>query len=396
MKTILAGIGYGLSGVAQVSVVEKGRVVKTFDPIHNLIMNQGLDQIASNRINSCWAYGVAGTGTTVTELDSAADTCTITAGAVLLSSIGYLTGTSADVGKTIKLDTSGNNYRITAFGSTTACTVSPADTIGPDTFILYNTNQVGLDTEVKRTSTYLTGLPNCQTVTIINTTTCTRTFDFSAEAGPIGYNEIGFSPSASAGSNIFSRIKLPSTVNLIAGQQLRVKYSVSTSVTPYVPQIYGVSPIVGWASATGQMQAEWIPMWYVDSSGNITSGNNTVDGKYYSGYGDPGENNGFYGRIYISTDATALRTYGGGYYNLAGTTANQQWAQSSYVAGSYTRDKFITFAVGEANRADWRSFGLGEYNGNTTVMRYIFDTVQTKLSTYTLTLGFRATWNRVL
>ena len=393
---MIAGINLGLSGQIQLSVVEQGKVVRQFPVQRNLILNQGLDQIASQIINTCWQYGVAGTGVTATEVDSATDTATIAIGAVTLSTTGYLAGNSTDVGKTIKLDTSGNNYLITAFGDTTHCTVTPNDTIGPDTFIIYNTNQTQLATEVKRTNTYLTGIPDCQCVTIGNTTTNTRTFDFSAEAGPVTYNEIGFSPTVSVGANLFSRIKLPTGVPLIAGQQLRVKYSVATACTPITPQTYGSSPIIGWPTATGRLQLCTIPIYYVSSTGyGGNAGNNPVDGKYYGSNAEPSGTGGAYSFFYLSTDATAFPTYGVN-PGILGTHVELAWALSTYVNGTYTRDKIITFPVGSANRTDWRSFFLGENNYGYCGPKFIFDSNQTKLSTYTLTLGFRSTWDRVL
>jgi hypothetical protein len=395
MKNI-ACIGYGFKGQLQASIVENGRVVRQFDPTPNLILNQGLDQFASNSSNSLFQYAVAGTGVTATEIDSATDTATIAAGAVTLSTTGYLAGDASDVGRTIKLDTSGNVYTITAFGSTTACTVTPPNTEGPDTFIIYNTNQTGLAAEVKRTNTYLTGAPNCQTVTIGNLTTMTRTFDFSAEVGPVGYNEVGFSTTGTAGSNLFSRVKLPTTVNLIAGQQLRVRYSVQIAITPITPQTYGTSPIIGWAGATGTLQCTSIPLNGVNTSGGqIFYGTNPVDGKVYTTYGEPSTGGGGYAQLVISTNSAASNAYGVNTV-LGGTQEVLTWTLSTYTNGTYFRDKFVTFPVGSANRSDWRSFGCHDFNSGTSFVRFIFDSNQTKLSTYTLTLGFRQTWNRVL
>jgi hypothetical protein len=71
--------------------------------------------------------------------DSGADTATLAAGAVALSTTGYLFGDGNDVGRTIKLDTSGLIYTITNYIDTTHCTVTPADTSAADTFVISNT-----------------------------------------------------------------------------------------------------------------------------------------------------------------------------------------------------------------------------------------------------------------
>jgi hypothetical protein len=391
---VIANVGFGLRGIVQVSVVQNGIILREYPPIRNLILNNGLDAVASYEFTTLMDYAVAGTGTTATEINSGADTITTAAGTATLSNTGYLTGDANDVGRTFKCATSGNTYKVTAFINTTQCSVSPATSEGPDTFTLYQTNQTGLTAEVKRTNTWLTGAPNCQSSTTGNLTTMTRTYDFSAESGSITYNEVGFSRTVTSGANLFSRIKLPSGVALTAGQQLRLKYSLQIGISPTSPLTYGTSPIVGWPTATGTLQCLEIPISYVGTNGYSSAGYNAIDGKYYEQYGAPSVVGG-YPAVWISTDSAAHSSYGAAAY-AAGTTSALAFSLSTYTNGTYTRDKSCTFAVGQANRTDWRSFFLGQTNGNTLAYRFLFDSAQTKLSTYTLTLGFRLTWNRVL
>jgi hypothetical protein len=392
---VIANVGYGLRGTVQASVVQNGIIVREFPPVRNLILNNGLDAIASYTFSQMMDYAVAGTGTTATEINSGADTITIAAGTVTLSNTGYLTGDANDVGRSFKCATSGNVYKVTSFISTTQCVVSPGGTEGPDTFTLYQTNQTGLTAEVKRTNTYLTGAPNCQTITVVNLTTMTRTYDFSAEGGSITYNEVGFSRTASSGANLFSRIKLPAGVALVAGQQLRLKYSLQIGVSPTSPLTYGTSPIVGWPTGTGTLQCLEIPIGYIQTNGIGSSGGlNSIDSKYYEVYGEPSYVGG-YPALWISTSSAAHTSYGAA-ASVAGTTAALAFSLSTYTNGTYTRDKSCTFPVGSANRSDWRSFFLGQTNGNTLAYKFLFDSNQEKLSTYTLTLGFRLSWNRQL
>ena len=397
----LPKVHYGLQGKLAVSVVERGEVIKTFPEVKNLILNQGLDLVASQQFGACFDHAVAGTGSTATELDGGAETATIAAGVVTISNIGFLAGDASDVGRTIKLTSSGNNYRITSQISSTQCNVTPADSIGPDNFFIYNTNQTGLTAEVKRTTTYLTGAPDCQTVTVGAVTTMTRTFDFSAEGGPITYNEVGFSNLNAAGSNLFSRVKLPAGVPLLTGQQLRLKYSLAITVSPITPLTIGTSPIIGWASATGTLVNVMIPIGFVNTSGNTLSsgsvfGQNPVDGKYYWA-GDPSQTTG---SLVLSTENSAHGSYGSLTTDGGSTTkATLTEGLSSYISGTYTRDRFATYAVGNANRTDWGCFYQGFLavsNSYYTLARYLFDTAQTKLSTHTLTLGWRSTWGRIL
>lgn len=387
---------FGFAGRCKVSVVEQGRVVKEYAPVSNLVLNQGLDMFGSYYLRDCWKWAVAGTGSTATELVSGADTATIVAGAVTLSATGYLAGDSSDVGRTFKL-ASGNIYTVTAFVSTTQCSVTPSGSEGPSTFTLYNTNQTGLTAEStggggssKRTQTLLTGAPFTQTVTSVGTTRVTRTFDFAAETGPITYNEVGFSRVNTVGSNLFSRVKLPSGVPLDAGQQLRVEYSVHTTVAANTPITYGASPIGGWPAATGTLQHIAIPVSGIGDTGFDLQGINTIDGYQYCAC----EPSGGISYIGISTSASAHPSYGSALSD-AGTSNNP--SLSSYVAGTYTRDAFTTFSTVQANGSTWRSFWTNHYIGYYAVgTRFLFDSVQTKLSTHTLTLGLRFTWGRIL
>ena len=399
---MLIGSHFGLKGLAKVFVVEKGRVVREYPPVSNLILNQGLDLIAANALNDCWKYAAAGTGSTATELDSAAETVTIVAGALTVSTTGFLAGNSTDVGKNFKLTGSSNVYLVTAAGSTTQCTVTPPSSEGPDNFILYNTSQTGLSAEstgpgpgfaTKRTNTYLTGAPNCQSVTTGGTSLFTRTFDFAVESSPITYNEVGFALVSAVGSNLFSRVKLPTGVPITAGQQLRVQYSVSATVSASVPIVFGTSPVIGWPTATGTLQHIWIPFFGVSTTGG-TGGMtpNSIDGKYYGSIEPYG--GGSVG--YINTRSTAHPSYGA---NLIGDTSQPALTLglSSYVSGTYTRDHFGTYPVGTANGTTWRSFESVHYYGAWSVgLRYLFNTNQTKLSTFTLQMGFSFTWGRVL
>ena len=388
----------GLKGRCKVSVIERGQVVREYPAVSNLILNQGLDAIATTRLADCWSYAAAGTGSTATEVDGGSETATVATGTLTISTVGFLAGDSTDVGKNIKLTSSGQVYLITGSISTTQCGVTPALSDGPSVFVVYNTNQAGLTAEStglagasKRTATYLTGAPYCQTVTTGSTTQMTRTFDFAAETGGITYNEVGFAATVTVGSNLFSRVKLPSGVPLTLGQQLRVEYSVSVQVSPTSPLTFATSPVANWPTGTGTLQHCTVPFAYVTTSGATTTAQNSVDSKWYAGIEPSTVATG----MEISTSSTAFTTYPA--FVAPDTTNAVTPSKSVYVAGSYTIDHFITYPVGQVNGSTWRSFESYKFStGYFTGERFLFDVAQTKLSTHTLTLGFRWTWGRVL
>ena len=107
---------------------------------------------------------------------------------------------------------------------------------------------VGLEAEVKRTGTLLstgTGTGKYSDGRVV----FTYTHDFAEETTNQNYTELGWSWSASAGNNLFSRVLISGgTVTVLAGQQLRVVYVLTWSVTPYV-ETAGTLTVAGWPVA---------------------------------------------------------------------------------------------------------------------------------------------------
>lgn len=106
-----------------------------------------------------------------------------------------------------------------------------------------------------RTNAYVAGAPNCGTAYdrengIIK---MRRTYDFPMETSDQAINEIGFAPYNAAPSDtadnyaLFSRIVLPVTVSVLTGQQLRVTYELTVTLSPITDT--AASPaITGWVT----------------------------------------------------------------------------------------------------------------------------------------------------
>ena len=385
----------GLRGAIQVSVLQRGRVLLRRPPQRNLILNQGLDQFGSTTLLSCLAYMTIGTGSTATEVDSGAVNISTASGLLTAGSTGFLAGDSTDVGKTFKMKNLGSVYQVTAPSSTTQCTVTPTTTAGPDTFILYHTQQTGLEAEIagQRSASYLAEVGANGSSTVAGVTTHMRTYNGLAQTVACAINEIGFSPSATETTNLFSRIKLSEPLSLDVGQRLQVIYRVEVLVSPVTPLTYATSPIGGWASGTGTLQHSIIPSDYVSSvDGSAAFGVNSADGLRYSSVFEPKSINNI--SVRLDTDSSAHPTYGS-LVSTAGTTEDAVASLSTYVLGSYTRDKQATFVEAYGNRSDWRSYYL--YQGVVgSGPRFLFDSAQAKSDSYVLTLGVRTTWGRTL
>lgn len=230
-------IGAELKGRVQVHVVNrKGQVISTRPWQNNLILDQGMDYYGNkNTFANMMSYCAAGTGTTPTR-DVMDGTASQAATTVTLAGSTY-TFSGGDVGKWIGW-AGGQQAKITAYVSGTQVTVNRSQTVSSGSATLYRCNQVGLATEAKRTNTYPSytytdgrgasaswGVGGPPAVLTLR-----RTYDFTAEVGSVNYTEIGISPTATAGNNLFSRILLAGAVTVASGQQLRITYELAITI----------------------------------------------------------------------------------------------------------------------------------------------------------------------
>jgi hypothetical protein len=242
-KVIILSPSTGLANRFKAQVLEGGRVVRETPWSSNLILENGMNRIATDVICNLFTHCAIGSGTTPTQDDSGAFTAT-TSGTTVTASGGFFT--VGDVGKLLRFDT-GEKSVITAYTSDTI--VEVADTLGVGVgtlFTLYRIQQTGLDTEIKRTANYLTGAGNCESTYSGGVYTHRRTFDFTEETGSVSYNEVGFSHTATVAANLNMRgIFAGAPIGVVSGQQLRVIYDVLVTVTPVSPRDREVV-ISGW------------------------------------------------------------------------------------------------------------------------------------------------------
>jgi hypothetical protein len=368
--------------------------------IPNLILNNGLNAIYSRYWCNCFEYAIAGTGTTPTSEDS--DTVNASQSGTAVTADGAFFD-SGDVGNVIKWD-SGEEAMITAYSGPTQVTVSASQTVASGPFTMYNTNQTQLANELKRTNTYLTGAPNCQTTNTGTEFQNRRTFDFTAESGTVNYTEIGFSWANSGSNTTFSRILLPAPVQVLSGQQLRVVYELRVSYGPTTPQPKEAI-VNGWpiAPATTTDGDECVQMPSL-SSINSSTGQTSVAALLGNEPAFISDANSGSCYMFLSNDSTPINSAGSAPNRQGTSPAIKALAKAAYVTNSFYVDKSCTFAVGEANSTGWRSMGYADcspnntfpYSTNRTAFVFVFDEAQTKPNTHTLTLTWRTTWSRTL
>ena len=424
MKNILrGGIHHILEGYYRVSVVDglTGETVWEMpEEKKNLILNQGLDAVYSNNYAELLKYAVAGTGTRLNYIDPVGSMLSQTGTTVTLQPTGsggglnHLTQsfgnytTALQVGDVIQYTTGSGGttlVNVTAVSDLTA-TVDTSLTISPSqSFTIWKTSQTLLQNESRRAGTgitgtsYLVGTGNCGSSSATGQINLYRTYDFVTESVLRTYGEIGVSWSATTSSaNIFSRIALPSTVNVDVGQRLRVFYKLNLTLGPSSGSNRPNVTISGWpvspsTNTNGTESIQNLLISYVDINGNST-GQAALDPN----------SSGADCQAWVSTSSASLAAWGTGVdrSGVSPTAATANTTKNAYTNGSYTCDKVATISAASFTATTLRSMGLGyaqvtaPYTSGTNAYAFVFDQNQTKTNTQTLTLSWRWTWGRTL
>lgn len=216
-----------LKGRIQVAVRAGDKVLLTQPWQNNLILDQGLDYVASTLYNQLFAACAVGTSSDPTERDPGT-TATVSGTALTSTAAAF---SNADLDANVVFDT-GQIAKILGYTSPTQVILATSLSITTAThFVVSYVGQAILGNEVKRTVEYLTTPGACGSIVTNESITLYRTFLFTPEAIAITYTELGLSPRNVAGANLFSRIVLAKPVALSGpsdevpnGQQLQVKY----------------------------------------------------------------------------------------------------------------------------------------------------------------------------
>ncbi|MDD2764180.1 MAG: hypothetical protein PHE83_09435 [Opitutaceae bacterium] len=361
---------------------QAGRIVRRLPAKNNLILDSGLDLVATNYWANLFAQAVVGTGTTAVKRDSAAVTFS-RSGTTVTASAGFFE--AGDVGRLLKFDSGEEMYVIT-FTDSTHVEVDTSGTLAASEGTIWYVDQTGLTTETKRTGTFGTDSGDNGTSYAAGVFTMKRTFLFSTETGPITYNEVGWSYTASAGNNLFGRDIISGGVSLVAGQQLKIIVELSIDLSPKSSTAY-TNVITGW-SQNGAFGIESVPtdiytMSYVDAAGSTVS----------PGIFDPAA---AVALVTLSTMTDAISAITQTDLGLTGILKQNAAAGSSYITGS--RERFFTanFALSEGNSTSIRSIGFHRNGNSRRSLRVLLDAAETKDSSHTLAITFRLGWNRVL
>jgi hypothetical protein len=343
----------------------------------NLILDQGLNLVATNLWTACFAYCAVGTGSTATKRDSGSVTFT-RSGTTVIASAGFFD--SADTGRLLKWDT-GEECYLTYVNATT-CTSNLSGTVAAAEGTVWYVNQTALTTETARTNQVSSDGGANGTTFSVDTLTHKRTFLFPAVVSGVTYNEIGWSPSGSG--NLFGRDTIPGGDTLSTGQQYKVVVQLLITLSPAAPTAQADVGNNGFNTA-GQYNHEYIENAYsrVDSGGGALSGAmepsvttvaNLLAGAFtlLSAPSYTSDFVGDFGRVTLN--------------NL------------SYTNGNFYRDSEGTVAVGFGNSTDLRAIVFGQGGGGVVYRNFSvrFTAAQTKDSDHTVKITLRKSWGRTL
>jgi len=425
------GIQIGLSGRYCVQVVDSttDEIMADYGWHKNLILNNGMDAVASVEMGALSEIAISGTGSRPNYFTSSTSTITQSANYIGLVNSSSITsfnqsvttnGTSSypyivQAGDLIIDQTLSQSVVITTSidGKTIQISGNGQSFSTPRTFTIWKTSQYGLQGESQRTNNYYPGFVNtsswnCGSVQSGSTLTMRRTFNFLPEVQTQSYTEVGCGWNTNPSYGAFSRVLLPQTVSLSPFQQLRLIYDLSVSYGPFTLITRSIN-IAGWpvGPSTNTLGTESVQNFNV-SSVNI--------GGYSDGWGqyglytlDPSNISQFnvFASVYTASFYTGSPTSGSasnlpGDYTLTNTLG-------TYVPGTYTNTKTGFFTIYQVTSSNLMSIGFGtyllDYNNNVLTypwdkygqaMVFSFNQPQSKNSYQSLTLTWRWYWSRII
>lgn len=408
---IQTNVSQALSGKYKLFVVDENEQVVSEQPWQkNLILNQGMDAVASFDYTTLMNDAFAGNGTRLNSITSGDSSGSISTGTLTLfpgaTGLQSFTGSNSgyanalEVGDMVKF-TDASEARVLLVSGLSA-SVTPSNSVTKQPFTIYKTSQQGLNSplHVVGSGNWFVGAGDgtyCGTQIAGNIQKNRRTWDFNFETSSVTFTEVGVGW-GTLQTQVFSRVLLPFTQSVASGQKLRLLYELDIAMFPSAssPGLPATASIGGWpvspATDTG--------MFYnLQKGGTINGWVATISPSNASGDArgiDPATGHG----AFISTISTSLANFDSTANRNGGTFAQSNMTSEPYTPLSFTVFKDVTFDVTQGNSANLRSMGVGSNwslaPASNVYFCCVFNQNQTKTNIQTLTLTFVWTWGRVL
>ena len=433
---------YSLYGNARLFVKENGQIIKDTGYIKNLILNAGMDQIASKPFAELTCCCIIGTGSEETRKTSNPDVTNYTSGsgydANLYNTLVYRVGsfvsfsdvnvtasiiTTSDIGRIIKIENDGN-YLISSRTNSLTCSVLNINGTVPtgvsynNNYTIYFTNQTTMSYEIYRIGKVNdnSGTPdsvygyygNCSSTIQSGSIRHTRVYYLNTVTDRLSttIKEIGFGWSPTANSQtLFSRIRLTegpsgSAVVLNTGQELIVLYELNIGVSPNTPTSSSLNLLT---AASGSVQCELYGLSKITSDGRTSYFDDGLHGNepyYYNNYNIYGLPTSSYKGLYIysSSDSSSFSTWGTNVNRTSNYVTKSIYYIPPYTSSNYFINKIAIFNDTESINSDLRTIGIGLDNANSgkNLLTFLFDSSQNKQNGYLMSVSQSFTWNRLL
>lgn len=349
--------------------------------VNNLILDTGLDKVATMSWANCFKFCLFGDQVSPTPIQRDSGGISFAqVGTAITASGGFFE--AGDTGRLLKYD-SGEEVYLTFIDSTHA-TASLSFAIVAQPGTVWYVNQTQLESLFDSTNTYgFTGGDNGSTFSV-DTLTLKRTFLGTAVAAPVTLTEIGWSNSAS-NSNIFDRDIISGGVALIIGD---IPFANCELLLTFVQTSPGaVGNVATGYDSSGTSQVVCISFTggfpnvdLVLSNGNTDAGNASLEPYFIQ-------------NIQVLTATFSIPSFTSGHVNdLSPAAAATTDTLQSYSAGNFYRESVAFFSIAAGNGT---IYGIQSTSGNC-AWAQLFTTPFTKAGTQTLTFTTRKAWQRVL
>ncbi len=366
----------------RVGILRDGKAIWKTDFKKNLILDCGLDKIASVPSAGCFSFCLFGNQVSPDPVarNSGAITFT-TVGTACTASAGFFI--ASDVGRLIKFDDgSGQERYITGYTSATLVTLgsAPSPAIAAVTATVWYVNQTALQSLYSTTSTYRSGGAFNGTSWSGAVRTMKRTYIGAAVAGSVTLTEIGFSNSAT-NVNIFDRDIIVGGIGLVTGDQPMAEANLIETYSPTTATAAGNVATGFDSSGTYQYCDATSGLTAVDSTGNVVgnasvepAGNNYI-GMYMQGatYSLPAFNT-------LSPPGTAYAPSGG--------------SVGGYTPGSFFKDWTTDYSTAYVSTV--YGFSLVSSGATSRCWSILLTTPFAKTALQTLSVTIRFNWQRIL
>jgi len=377
----------GLAVRYKTEVLDKdGRTVRSRPWKNNLILDVGLDMPAAYAMAACFRYLALGTGTAPTKRDSG----TITAarsGNTITANASFFT--AGDIGRTIKFD-SGQTFKITGYTSGTVVSTTESGTVVASEFTIWHTSDTNLETEVYRDLTVDTSTGNNKSSFLAGVWTHQRVFLTGAFGTAYTVKEIGWSPIATPGGNLFGRDLIAGGGDAVGiGQQYKVTVQLAVTYSPIASGGVAQSNVGSGWDTTGTFGIEGLTPCCVSSDGNTDSPSGSS--AFLEFCGTPWA-------FYLTDQNAAIRAASDTppqHSTKNGTQEGVAYWQT-YTSGAKQRDIRQYWAVGDGNGTAYSFELCGGYFYHNVFARALLATPQVKDSDHTLLITARWGWDRVL